>query len=78
MKLDYDREEDILTIEIVPDEVIDNAEQVGPFIAHFSPTNRLVLLEVLDASEFLAQVIPLALRRDSQETPLPVQQQGAG
>ena len=72
MKLDYDREEDILTIEVLPDEVIDNAEQVGPFIAHFSPANRLVLLEVLDASEFLSQVVPLALRRDSQATPLPV------
>jgi len=74
MKLDYDREEDILTIEVLPDEVIDNAEQVGSFIAHFSPANRLVLLEVLDASEFLAQVIPLALRRDNQEALLSVKQ----
>ncbi len=57
MKLKYDREEDILTIETASDGVVDHAEHTGPFIAHFDPTGRLVLLEVLDASDVLASMV---------------------
>ena len=71
MKLRYDREEDILMIETLPDEIIDHAEQVGSFIAHFSAEDRMVLLEVLDASDFLSWVIKATLRQDSEEVPLP-------
>lgn len=71
MRLKYDREEDILTIETLPDATIDHAEQVGSFIAHFSPEGCSVLLEVLDASEFLASVIKATLRRESEELTLP-------
>ena len=73
MKLSYDREEDILTIEMLSDEAIDNAEQVGPFIAHFTATNRLVLLEVLDASEFLSQAILATLHREKCEIPVTIE-----
>ena len=72
MKLSYDREEDILMIEVLPDEIIDHAEHVGPFIAHFTAADRLVLLEVLDASEFLSQVIRATLRHEREELPLAV------
>ncbi|MFN3477237.1 MAG: DUF2283 domain-containing protein [Candidatus Methylomirabilales bacterium] len=73
MKLSYDRGEDILMIEVLPEETIDHAEQVGPFIAHFTAAGRLVLLEVLDASEFLAQVIRITLRREREEVPLAIE-----
>jgi len=69
MKINYDREEDILIIETLPFERIDHAEHVGPFISHFTTDNRLVILEVLDASEFLSQVIKLTLRREKEEIP---------
>jgi uncharacterized protein YuzE len=70
MNLSYDREEDILMIEVIPEEVVDHAEQAGPFIAHFTTTGRLVLLEILDASEFLSQVIKATLRFEREGVPL--------
>jgi len=70
MKLNYDREEDILMIEMVPGGIIDHTEQTGPFIAHFSQDGQLVLLEILDASEFLSSLIKVTLRGQEQELPL--------
>ncbi|MBC7260630.1 MAG: DUF2283 domain-containing protein [Chloroflexi bacterium] len=72
MKLNYDREEDILMIELVSEGTIDHAEHTGPFIAHFSQDGRLLLLEILDASEFLSSLIKVTLRGQEQELPLAV------
>jgi len=72
MNLSYDREEDILMIEVIPRGVIDHAEQAGPLIAHFTETGRLVLLEILDASEFLSQVIKATLSFEKGEILLAV------
>lgn len=71
MKVSYDRDEDILTIETLKEGAVDHAEQVGPMIAHFTPDGRLVLLEILDASEFLASIIKATVRGESQELPSP-------
>jgi uncharacterized protein YuzE len=54
MKIRYDREEDIVTFD-VSSENIDYAEEIGPIIVHFSKQGRPVLLEILDASEFIAE-----------------------
>ena len=54
MKINYDRTEDILIIESAPGE-IDYAEEMGPFIVHFTKDNKPVVIEILDASDFLAQ-----------------------
>jgi len=54
MKVRYDREEDIVTIEVSA-EKIDHAEEIGPIIMHFSEQGKPVLLEILDASEFIAE-----------------------
>jgi hypothetical protein len=48
---------------------VDHAEQVGPLIAHLTATGRLVLLEILDASEFLSQLINTTLRAGQEEVP---------
>ena len=48
---------------------MDHAEQVGPLIAHLTATGRLVLLEILDASEFLSQLIKTTLRAGQEEVP---------
>jgi uncharacterized protein YuzE len=69
MKLSYDREEDILMIETAPEGAIDHAEHTGPLIAHFSQDGRLLLLEILDASEFLLSVIKATLRGQEEELP---------
>lgn len=71
MRLSYDREEDILMIEMSPEGTIDHAEHTGPFIAHFSQNGQLLLLEILEASEFLASLIKLSLRETEQELLLP-------
>jgi len=53
MKLRYNREVDILLLE-VSDESIDYAEEMGPLIVHFSKQGKPILLEILDASDFIA------------------------
>jgi len=69
MQIMYDREEDILTIEVLPDEPIDHAEHLGAFITHFSPKNRLVLLEVLDASAFIGTIVQASLKGQAELSP---------
>lgn len=53
-KLRYDREDDILMIWLSK-ESVDYAEQEKNIIIHFSKENKPVLLEVLDASDFLKE-----------------------
>ena len=52
MKLKYNKEDDILIVELNQNP-IDYAEQSGDLIVHFSPKREAVLLEILDASQFL-------------------------
>ena len=72
MKARYDREEDILMIEIMPEGIIDHAEQVDGVIVHLTEDNRLVLLEILDASEFLSSLVKVTMRPTVEEELLPV------
>lgn len=67
MKLAYDRAEDILTIEVGREGTVDHAEHAGRFIAHFSQDGKLLVLEVLDASEFLSSVVSVVLRREEEQ-----------
>ncbi len=66
MKIRYSRKEDILLIE-VSDEPIDYAEEVGSIIVHFTKDEKPVLLEILDASEFLAEATKVAMRQKEGE-----------
>jgi len=70
MKISYNREQDILLYE-VSDETIDYAEEVGPIIVHFTKKGKPVLMEILDASEFLAVTNKITMRSLS-ETPVEV------
>lgn len=70
MKISYNREQDILMHEI-SEEPIDYAEEVGNIIVHFTKKGKPVLLEVLDASEFLAETTKITMR-SSDETPVEV------
>ncbi len=67
MKIKYSREEDILTIQVANEGVVDHAEHDGPFITHFDLNGQLLLLEILDASEFLSALIKATIRGDEQE-----------
>ncbi len=57
MKVRYDREEDILIVR-TSDESIDYAEEIGPIIVHFTKEGKPALFEIMDATEFLANVAP--------------------
>ncbi len=61
MKVRYSREEDILLIE-VSNEPIEHAEEVGSIIVHFTKDEKPVLLEILDASEFLAETTKIIIK----------------
>lgn len=52
MKINYNREKDIMLVEVSRKQ-IDYAEEAGPIIVHFSKDRHPVLLEILDASDFL-------------------------
>ena len=56
MKFRYNKEDDVLIIELNKDK-IDYAEQTGDLIVHFSPKRKAVLLEILDASCFIQQAV---------------------
>ena len=65
MHVSYNRKEDILVLELSQG-VVDHAEESGPLIAHFSAGGELVLLEILEASEFLAQLSKTTMRAESE------------
>lgn len=68
MKISYNREQDILMYE-VSDEPIDYADEVGPIIVHFSKMGKPVLLEILDASEFITETTRITMK-SMNETPV--------
>ncbi len=66
MKFKYNKPDDVLLIELSK-EPIDYAEQTGDLIVHFSPKREAVLLEILDASDFLKGInraLPLQMQAD--------------
>jgi uncharacterized protein YuzE len=62
MKITYDREEDILMLELKAQGRIDHAEQVDSIILHLSEEDDPILLEIMHASDFLAQVLKESLQ----------------
>ena len=69
MKVRYSRSEDVLIIEL-SDERVDYAEEMGPVIVHFTGDGRPVMLEILDASEFVTEISKVAMR--AKEEPIEV------
>jgi uncharacterized protein YuzE len=71
MKVQYDRQEDVLMIEVMPAGMIDHAEQVDGVIVHLTADSRVVLLEILDASEFLSSLVRVTMQPTAEEVLLP-------
>jgi len=65
MRVRYNRKEDILILE-VSKASSDHAEEAGPIIAHFSADDRLVLLEILEASDFLAHLTKATMKAEGR------------
>ena len=69
MKVRYSRGEDVLLLEL-SEERVDYAEETGPVIVHFTKDGRPVILEILDASEFITEISKAAMR--AREEPIEV------
>lgn len=54
VKISYEPEADVLMWEIT-DKPIDYAEEIGDVVVHFTKNNMPVLIEILQASKFLAK-----------------------
>ena len=65
MRVRYNRKEDILILELSKAS-IDHAEEAGPIIAHFSTDDKLVLLEILEASDFLAELTKATMKAEGR------------
>ena len=55
VKISYEPEADVLMWEIT-DKPIDYAKEIGDVVIHFTKNNIPVLIEILEASKFLARV----------------------
>lgn len=54
IKYRYDKEDDVLMVFLGKGKV-DDAQQSGNIISHFSSKGELLLLEILEASQFLKE-----------------------
>ena len=69
VKILYEPEADVLMWEIT-DKPIDFAKEIGDIVVHFTKNNIPVLVEILEASKFLARVKNLVKKdRVSIKTP---------
>lgn len=62
MNIRFNREEDILMVNLDPQGEIDHAEHIESVIIHFTQSGQPVLLEILDASDFLTRMVRAAMR----------------
>lgn len=65
-KIRYEYQADVLSYELTR-EPIDHAEEIGNFIVHFTQGNSPVLVEILNAREFLNSSGSL-VRKGSQKS----------
>lgn len=61
MKASYDRDADALLIHVGRGRV-DHAEEMGPFVIHFTKRGKPLLIEILDASEVLSNLARVTMR----------------
>lgn len=55
----YEPEADVLSVEISREAPIDFAKELGNVVVHFTKHNVPVLIEVLNASQFVTQAVKL-------------------
>jgi len=67
-KMRYDREDDVLMIWFDQKGQVDHAEQVGQTILHMTEQGSPILLEILDAQDFVMEVVRAAIAVEPAET----------
>ena len=68
MKVRSDEEDDVLTYE-VSDEPIEYAGEMGQVIVHFTKDSKPVLLEILDAKNFVLGTLSSLVRETEVSLP---------
>ena len=66
LKMRYDKEVDILLVEIAK-RPIDHAREMGPVIVHFTKDGKPVALEILEASKFVSKATETSLLAQTQK-----------
>ena len=66
MKISYNRKDDVLLCEVGKGR-IDHAEEMGPIIVHFDKKGKPLLLEILDASEFITETTKVTMKAKEGE-----------
>lgn len=61
MKASYDRNADALLIHVSRGK-IDHAEEMGPFVMHFTKRRKPLLIEILDVIEVLSNLTRITMR----------------
>jgi uncharacterized protein YuzE len=64
MKISYSRDVDILMLELDQSLPISHAEQIGNTIVHLSPDHQPVLIEILQAREFVSTLVDAVMQPD--------------
>lgn len=65
----YEPEADVLSVEISREAPIDFAKELGNVVVHFTKHNVPVLIEVLNASQFVTQAAKLIGQEKAAPTP---------
>ena len=66
-RMRYDAEDDVLMIWFAEGEQVDHAEQIGKAILHVTEAGEPILLEILDARDFVADLVRSAMTPASAE-----------
>jgi len=67
-KIRYSKDTDILLIEL-SDKWIDHAEEEGQLIIHFSKDDEPVLIEIMDAREFVLSSLSSVVKEEEVAIP---------
>ena len=68
MKASYDRDADALLIHVGRGKV-NHAQEVGPFVIHFTKAGKPLLIEILDASVVLSKLTKVMMQ-SKKPTPI--------
>lgn len=60
-KMRYDQEDDVLMIWFAEGKHVDHAEQVGQSILHLTQNDEPILLEILNARNFILNMVSTAI-----------------
>lgn len=61
LKMRYDQTDDVLMIWLAEGKQVDHADQVGQSILHLTENGEPVLLEILNAREFVVELVRTAV-----------------